>query len=316
MQQSADLLDVLIVGAGPAGMTAGLYAARAGEKVLVLEKETPGGQIVFSPQVDNYPALPHVAGTEFAESLQTQLEESGALLRYEEALSVRRDGAYWTVRTDADSYTARCVVLAAGTRHRTLGLPGEEDLVGAGVSYCAVCDGPFYRGQDAAVIGGGDTALQDALFLSGICRRVYLVHRRDGFRGEKALQDQVRKKENIILIMSSVPEAFHQENGSLTGLTVRNRDSGAAEDLMVQAVFVAIGSDPQTEAFSPLLGLSGADYLPAEEDGTTSLPGLFAAGDCRAKGLRQLATAIGDGASAGMAAARYADALRFTEGRA
>ena len=303
MAQSA---DVIIIGAGPAGMTAGLYAARAGAKVIVLEKETPGGQIVFSPKVDNYPALPHVSGSDFAENLQGQLEESGAELRYEEALRVSRRGDGWEVRTDADEYAARSVIIAAGTKHRRLGLAGEEELTGAGVSYCAVCDGPFYHGQDAAVVGGGDTALQDALFLSGICRTVTLIHRREEFRGEKALQDQLLEKKNVVLKMSCVPLAFQALDGALTGLTIRHNEDGQEETLPLSAVFIAVGSDPQTEAFSALLGTEGAAYLPAGEDGATGLPGLFAAGDCRAKGLRQLATAIGDGACAGMAAAQYA----------
>lgn len=299
--------DVLIIGAGPAGMTAGLYAARAGAKVIVLEKETPGGQIVFSPKVDNYPALPHVSGSDFAENLQNQLEESGAELRYEEAQKIERREKSWKVWTDAEEYEAPSVIIAAGTMHRQLGLAEEEDLTGAGVSYCAVCDGPFYHGQDVAVVGGGDTALQDALFLSGICRTVTLIHRREEFRGEKALQDQVREKKNIVLKMNCVPEAFLSEDGALTGLAIRLKTDGAQENLPVSAVFVAVGSDPQTEAFSALLGAEGAAYLPAGEDGATCLPGLFVAGDCRVKGLRQLATAIGDGACAGMAAARYAE---------
>lgn len=299
--------DVLIIGAGPAGMTAGLYAARAGAKVIVLEKETPGGQIVFSPKVDNYPALPHVSGSDFAENLQEQLEESGAELRYEEAQKIERLEKSWKVWTDAEEYEAPSVIIAAGTMHCRLGLAEEEELTGAGVSYCAVCDGPFYHGQDVAVVGGGDTALQDALFLSGICRTVTLIHRREEFRGEKALQDQVREKKNIQLKMSCVPEAFLSEDGTLTGLTIRRKTDGAQENLPVSAVFVAVGSDPQTEAFSALLGADGAAYLPAGEDGATHLPGLFVAGDCRVKGLRQLATAIGDGACAGMAAARYAE---------
>ena len=304
--------DVLVIGAGPAGMTAGLYAARAGEKVIVLEKETPGGQIVFSPRVDNYPALPKVSGAAFAEALQAQLEETGASVLYEEALSLERQGNVWLVRTDAGSLTARAVVLAAGTRHRLLGLPDEEALTGAGVSYCAVCDGPFYAGQDAAVVGGGDTALQDALFLSGICRTVYLVHRRDVFRGEKALADRVLKTPNIRPVMSRVPVSFRSEGGELTGLTVRSVSAGTEETLSVRAVFVAVGSDPQTAPFSSLLALSGG-YVPAGEGCGTALPGLFAAGDCREKTLRQLATAIGDGAVAGMAAARWADRVREEE---
>ncbi len=307
----AETADVVIIGAGPAGMTAGLYAARAGARVIVLEKDAPGGQIIYSPKVDNYPALPHVSGSDFADNLQGQLEESGAELRYEEALNIRRSGDQWEVKTDAETYTAPSVIIAAGTKHRRLGLPGEEELTGAGVSYCAVCDGTFFKGKDAAVVGGGDTALQDALFLSGICRTVTVIHRRDAFRGEKALQDQLRGKKNVVFRMGFVPQAFLSEDGLLTGLVIREKETGAEESLPLKAVFVAVGNEPQTEAFSALLGLSGAAYLPASEDGVTGLPGLFAAGDCRVKDLRQLATAVGDGAGAGMAAVRYAEAARL-----
>ena len=302
--------DVLIIGAGPAGMTAALYAARAGERVIVLEKETPGGQIVFSPQVDNYPALPHVSGTDFAEGLQRQMEESGAELKYEEALSVSRKGDLFEVRTDSGLYTAFTVIAASGARHRPLGLPGEEELTGAGLSYCAVCDGPFYQDQTVAVIGGGDTALKDALFLSAICREVILVHRRDAFRGEKALQDQVAAKGNIRCKMGWVPAVLEQQEGQLTGLIIRRTADGGEERLPVQAVFVAVGILPQTELFSPLNALSASGYLTADENGVTRCPGLFAAGDCRDKTLRQLATAVGDGAAAAMAACAFADSLR------
>ncbi len=314
-ETDAIFTDVLVIGAGPAGMTAGLYAARAGERVIVLEKETPGGQIVLSPRVDNYPALPQVSGTELAERMQEQLEQSGAELKYEEALEVTPEDGGFLVRTDTACYRCLSVVLAAGARHRALGLAGEEALTGAGVSFCAVCDGPFYQGRDVAVIGGGNTALQDALFLSGICARVYIVHRRDVFRGDSALEKELRARDNVTFRLNAVAEKLQTDGEALTGLTIAHQDTGERETLPVEAVFEAVGIVPQTAPFMSLLGLAQEDYLPAHENGETALPGLFVAGDCRKKDLRQLATAVGDGANAGTAAAGYARRRRGETGK-
>ena len=306
--------DVIIVGGGPAGLTAAIYARRNGRSVLLLEKEGFGGQIAYSPRVDNYPGVPYVSGAELADQMLSQVLALDTDTDIGTVCAVREeDGKKVVLTQEGDRYEGRCVIIAAGARHRQLGLSGEEDLVGRGVSYCAVCDGGFYAGADVAVAGGGDSALQEALLLSDICRTVYVIHRRDAFRGEKALQDQLRGKKNVVFRMGFVPQAFLSADGLLTGLVIREKETGAEESLPLSAVFVAVGSDPQTDAFSALLGLSGAAYLPASEDGATGLPGLFAAGDCRVKGLRQLATAVGDGACAGMAAARYAEAARRKE---
>ncbi len=304
------MTDVLVVGGGPAGLTAALYAARAGKSVLVLEGNAPGGQINFSPLVENYPGLPSIPGSQLSEELLRQVEELGVELEYETAVDLRAQEGGFQVVTDCAVREGRTLVLATGVRHRTLGLPGEEALVGQGVSYCAVCDGPFYAGKPVAVVGGGDTALQDALFLSGICSQVTLIHRREEFRGERRLAEQVRSRDNIQCRMDATVEALHTENGVLTGLTLHERITGQRQDLPVDGLFIAVGQEPQNQPFANLLGADEGGYLLAGEDCRTGIPGVFAAGDCRTKGVRQLTTAVGDGAVAGLAACRWVDEHR------
>ena len=209
--------------------------------------------------------------------------------------------------TDCALRECRALVLATGVQHRTLGLPGEEALVGQGVSYCAVCDGPFYAGKPAAVVGGGDTALQDALFLSGICSQVTLIHRREEFRGARRLVEQVLARDNIVCEMDSTVEELLTREGCLSGVTVRGRITGQVKQLEVEGLFIAVGQQPQNGPFSALIAVDEDGYLLAGEDCKTSLPGVFAAGDCRSKGVRQLTTAVGDGAVAGLAACRWVD---------
>ena len=304
--------DIAVVGGGPAGLTAALYARRAGRSVVLLERESFGGQITFSPMVDNYPALPHVSGAELANRLYEQVDSLGAELTCADVTAVRREADGFALMTDLGAYRARALILATGVKHRTLGLPGEEELVGCGVSYCAVCDGAFYAGRDVAVVGGGDTALQDALFLSRTCRSVTLLHRRAELRGEAALAAKLRACENVTILLSHTVEALHAENGALTGLTVRDRVSGQARTLAVDGVFAAVGQQPCAEAFADLAEPDEAGYLLAGEDTATRCPGVFAAGDCRRKAVRQLTTAVGDGASAALAACRYLQSLEKT----
>ncbi len=298
------MYDVLIVGGGPAGLTAALYCARAGKHVLVCEREVLGGQIVYSPMVDNYPALPHVSGAAFAAQLVSQVEELGVSVEYVQVEAVERQGEAFLLCTDAGSFLGKALILATGVRHRTLGLPGEEDLVGAGVSYCAVCDGAFYQARKVAVVGGGDTALRDALFLSGICKKVTLIHRRDTFRAEAYLTAQLKERENIALCLNAVVSGLEEKDGVLSAITVSYRD-GREEQHKVEGLFVAIGQRSDNAPFVSLLALDDDGYLLAGEDSLTSCPGVFAAGDCRGKTLRQLTTAVGDGAVAAMAACRY-----------
>ena len=301
------MTDILVAGGGPAGLTAALYAARAGKSVLVLEGGAPGGQINVSPLVENYPGLPSIPGSQLAEDLLRQAEEQGVALEYETATHICTHGSGFQVTTDCAVRECRALVLATGVQHRSLGLPGEEELVGQGISYCAVCDGPFYAGKPVAVVGGGDTALQDALFLSGLCSQVTLIHRREVFRGARRLVEQVQQRDNIHCAMDSTVEELLTQDGRLTGLTLYGRITGERTSLSVEGLFVAVGQKPQNEPFSGLIAVDEGGYFLASEDCRTSLPGVFAAGDCRSKEVRQLTTAVGDGAVAGLAACRWVD---------
>lgn len=299
------MYDILIVGGGPAGLTAALYARRAGKTAAVLERAAVGGQIINSPLVENYPALPRVSGADFAMALQEQVEALGAEVLYEEAERAERTASGFRVTTDAKTRECRALILALGAQHRSLGLPGEEDLVGRGVSYCAVCDGAFYAGKDVAVVGGGDTALQDALFLSNTCRKVTVLVRRDRFRGEEARAEILRQKPNVEILFRRTVEGFRADDNGLAGLTLKDADSGALSELAVDGVFLAVGQQPDSGAFSALAETDAQGYFRAGEDTVVSVPGLFIAGDCRQKTVRQLTTAVGDGASAAIAACRY-----------
>lgn len=293
------MTDVIVVGGGPAGLTAGLYLARAGRSVLVLEESTPGGQINFSPLVENYPGLPRVAGSELGDTLAQQAQDLGAQLEYESVTAVTPLEDGFQVDTDCGSHTCKGLILATGVRHRPLGLPGEEDLVGQGISYCAVCDGPFCKGKPVAVVGGGDTALQDALFLAQLCPQVTLIHRRDQFRGARRLVDQVLACPNIQCLMDSTVEALDQTDGQLTGIQVKNKITGETTALVVDNLFVAVGQQPQNQLFADLVELDEAGYI-RSPDCRTSRPGVYAAGDCRTKDVRQLTTAVSDGTVAAL----------------
>lgn len=298
--------DIVVVGGGPAGLTAALYAARAGRSVLVVEQSAPGGQIVYSPLVENYPGLPGMSGAQFSRQLTEQVEALGVELEYAAVSGFSPGEGGYVVETEGGPRPCRALVLAPGSAHRHLGLAGEEELTGLGVSYCAVCDGPFYQGGTAAVVGGGDTALQDALFLSNLCRKVTLIHRREQFRGEARLVQRVRERDNIELLLGWAPEEFlRREDGSFAGLSLRQTAGEARRELEADGVFIAVGQQPGTAPFAGQVEVDAVGYFAAGEDCRTRMPGVFAAGDCRAKGVRQLTTAVGDGAAAAMAAVRF-----------
>ena len=300
------LYDILIVGGGPAGLTAATYARRAGKSVLVIEKNAFGGQITWSPKVENFPGFVSVSGAELGDRLLEQAMEQGAEVELDEvtAVSVRPDGIK-TVACDSGAvFEGRALIAAVGAKPRMLGLAREEELVGNGVCFCAVCDGAFYAGKDVAVNGGGNSALQDALLLSEKCRRVYLIHRRDAFRGEQKLVEALEKRENVEFVLrASVAELLG--DGELTGVVVEQ--DGQRRELPVAGLFVAIGHAPDNGIFSGLMDLDRAGYAASGEDCLTATPGVFVAGDCRAKGVRQLTTAAADGAVAALAACRYLD---------
>ena len=293
--------DVVIVGGGPAGLTAAIYARRAGKSVLLLEKEGFGGQIASAPKVENFPGLPAVSGAELAERMFSQAEALGARLELEEVLEIQ-DGTPKRVITDYGAYAAGAVILAAGMRRRTLGLAGEGAL--AGISYCAVCDGAFYAGQDVAVAGGGSAAFQDALYLAEICRRVTLIHRRAAFRADPILVERAAKTPNLTLLPSTAVEALEGAD-HLTGLTLRDA-AGQLSHLPVSALFEAVGHLPESHLPQSLgIPVDEAGFAAAGEDCLTPIPGVFAAGDLRAKAVRQLTTACADGAVAALAACSF-----------
>lgn len=292
--------DMIIVGAGTAGLTAGIYALRSGSKPLILECEVMGGQITLSPCVENYPGIAKISGMEFADGLMAQLSDLGGEVTYGKVTSSRKTANGFEVRTeDGEIYEGKILVIASGAAHRHLGIAREEDLIGKGVSYCAVCDGPFFRGKTAAVVGGGSAALQDALYLAGICSKVYLIHRRDTFRAEKSLINQVANTANIECVMESRVTALVGEP-KLTALEVTNT-AGDTQTIAIDGLFVAIGMEPHNEAFEELVELDDAGYIIAGEDCKTKTPGVYAAGDCRTKAVRQLTTAAADGTVCGLA---------------
>lgn len=301
------MFDIIIVGGGPAGLVAAIYARRAGKSVLVLEKETFGGQITFSPKVENIPGFASVSGSGFAEKLTEQAMEQGAELNCCTVLGLT-DGAVKTVHTDEGDYEGRAVILATGARHRLLGLPNEEDYIGDGISFCAVCDGAFYKGQTVLVVGGGNSAMQEALLLSETSEKVIILQNLADFTGEKALADQLRQKENVELHFETVVEEILDKNG-FAGVRVRHTGTGKTEEIMADGMFVAIGLLPQNEPFREVLTLDAVGYAVAGEDCAGPVPGIFVAGDCRQKHIRQVTTAVADGAVSAVAACAYVDSL-------
>ena len=299
------MYDLIIIGGGPAGLTAAVYARRAGKSVLILEKNTFGGQITWSPRVENFPGFASVSGAELGDLMTNQAMDQGAEVELEEAVGLRLDGGIKTVLcASGAAFQARAVILAAGAKPRPLGLEREQELTGSGVNYCAVCDGAFYAGLPVAVVGGGNSALQDAMLLSETCSKVYLIHRRDSFRGEQALVEALRQKENVeILLNARVTELLGEE--ALCAVTVER--NGEELELQVDGVFAAVGHQPDQAAFAEFVALDDVGYADAGENCVTRTPGFFVAGDCRRKTVRQLTTAVADGAVAALAAVQYID---------
>ena len=296
--------DIAIVGGGPAGMTAALYAARAGKSVVLFEGEMLGGQILPTRKIENYPALPDVDGYTFADGLTKQITALGVQIVYATVTKLEKANDGFKLLTGGEAYAASAVILATGLKHRKLGLSGEDALIGRGVSFCATCDGMFFRRREVAVVGGGNTAVQDALVLAEYCSRVYLIHRRDELRAEKNLAAQMREKENIEFIGETVIEELQGEE-ALQSLTLRNVTTGAVEYLPVAALFEAIGQLPQNAAFADTVALDEDGYFLTDSNCATSCPGIFAAGDACRKTVRQLTTAVSDGTVAALSAVEY-----------
>lgn len=301
------LYDIIVIGGGPAGLTAAVYARRAGKSVLIIEKNTFGGQITWSPRVENFPGFASISGTELGDLMTNQAMDQGAEVELEEVSAVTEGTGCKLVRcVSGAEFTARAVILATGAKPRPLGVEREEDLTGSGVNYCAVCDGAFYAGAPVAVVGGGNSALQDAMLLSETCSKVYLIHRRDSFRGEQKLAEALSGKANVELVLNaSVTELLGADE--LSGVMVEQ--NGVQRRLDVEGLFVAVGHQPDNAAFSALLELDARGYADSDETCRTLTPGFFVAGDCRKKGVHQLTTAVADGATAALAAVNYIDTL-------
>ncbi len=292
--------DIVIIGAGTAGLTAAIYAARAGKKVLILENEGIGGQIATSPKVENYPGFLEISGMEFSDKLYSQADALGVELELDRAEKIIDNGDTKTVKTEYSEFTCKAVIIATGVKHRHLGIDAEEKYMGRGVSYCAVCDGAFYKGKDVAVVGGGNSAVQSAIMLSNICNKVYLIHRRNEFRCENKLSDEVRAVKNIELVLDSTVKELNGE-GKLSAVIVENK-SGETKTIIAEGLFVLVGQIPENSAFADIIKLDDSGYIIAGEDCKTNVEGVFAAGDCRTKAIRQLTTAAADGSVAALAA--------------
>lgn len=298
------MYDIIIVGAGPAGLSAAVYGLRAGKSVLLLEKESYGGQIINTPEIENYPGIKKISGYEFAENLYQQAVDLGAEIDFEAVTAIETEEDIKKVFTAQNEYLCKTVILATGATHRKLGIEREEELIGKGVSYCATCDGMFFKGKDVAVAGGGNTALQDALFLSNYCRKVYLIHRREEFRGEKRLETALREKDNIEFVLNCQVTALNGEK-TLTSVTVRDKNTEKEKELSVSGIFIAVGQEPQSQIVQNMIDTDEGGYIISGEECYTNCSGIFTAGDCRTKSIRQLATAVSDGAVAALKACEY-----------
>lgn len=301
----SEIFDVAVIGGGPAGYTAALYAVRAGLSCLVIERLAAGGQMCETMHIDNYPGFDRTTdGFTLGEAMKAGAERFGAKTAYDEVTAVRLDTPIKELTATDNNYLARTVIVATGATHRHLGLPREATMVGRGVGYCATCDGSFYRGRCVAVVGGGNSAVADALYLAGICSEVILIHRRDTLRASRIHEAQLRAAKNLHIRYDSEVTALLGED-RLSGITVRNKKTGATEDVTLDGLFISIGRDPVTALFKNQLTLNDTGYIVAGEDTVTNLPGVFAAGDVRTKPLRQIVTATADGAVAAEAAAAY-----------
>ena len=304
------MYDIIIIGAGPAGLTAAIYARRAEKRVLIIEKETFGGQMTLSPKIENYPGFLEVSGNELADKLIEQVFSQGGEIELDTVIGVDGEAGNYTVKGVSKDYQARAVIIAAGSHHRKLGLDGEERLTGSGISYCAVCDGAFFRGQTVAVIGGGNSALVDAVLLSDGCEKVYIVQNLAYLTGEERLRNILKERPNVEVIYSSVVEKIIG-NENLSSIEILNTESGERRLLKLDGMFVCIGQTPENQPFANMVDLDNWGYITADESCVPggAPQGIFVAGDCRTKTVRQVTTAVSDGATAALAACRFVDEL-------
>ena len=287
------MYDIIIIGAGPAGLTAAIYARRANKKVLVLEAKSYGGQIINANNVENYPGFVSISGFDLATNMYNQAKELGAEIKFETAIHIDKDKK---VTTNKDTYEAKAIILATGAENRKLNIPNEEDYVGKGISYCATCDGNFFKNKIVAVVGGGNTALEDAIYLSNIAKKVYLIHRRDNFRGEARYLSEIKKKDNIELILNSNVTRLIGKN-ILEKIIVTDKDNNTNE-IEINGLFIAVGQSPKNEIFANIIKINDYGYIESDDGVHTNIEGIYVAGDNRVKVLRQLTTAVSDGSIA------------------
>ncbi len=300
------MYDIIIIGAGPAGLTAAIYSARANKRVLCIDKGSFGGQITFSPKIENYPAFSEISGTELADKILEHALSLGVEVEIDTITGIEREkGGSFKVNGNSQTYEGCCVIIAAGAAHRKLGIENEDKYIGNGISFCAVCDGAFYKEKDIILVGGGNSAMQEAVLLSDVCRSVTMVQNLDCLTGEEALKKKIAGRDNISVIYNSTVCSLLEENQAFAGVIINC--GGEEKALKADGMFVAIGLSPENQPFSLLAELDNSGYIISDENCTTKTPGLFVAGDCRTKRIRQIATAIADGASAAVAACRYSD---------
>lgn len=302
------MYDIIIIGAGPAGLTSAIYGTRANKKVLVLEAKTYGGQIINTSHIDNYPGMPHTNGIEFATNLYNQAKELGADIKFEKAINIETETKIKKVITNKDEYECKAIIIATGADKRKLGVDREDELSGKGVSYCATCDGMFFKNKIVSVVGGGDAALGEAEYLSDICSKVYLIHRRDEFRGNEKQAENLKKKRNVEFILNSNVIKLNGDK-VLEGIEVKNKN-GEIKELDVSALFIAVGQVPETTNLVANIDKNSSGYIMAGEDTKTNLDGVFVAGDVRIKNLRQLTTAVSDGSQAAVMACNYINSIK------
>ncbi|HHZ06363.1 MAG TPA: thioredoxin-disulfide reductase [Clostridiales bacterium] len=304
------MYDIIIVGSGTAGMTAAIYSARANRKVLVIEQLICGGQIVNAEKVENYPGIKSISGADYSMTLFEQATELGAEFIFAAVTAVTKDNKGFTVTADNNTYDSHALIIATGAKNRPLGINGEERYIGKGISYCATCDGAFYKDKTTAIVGGGNTAIDDALYLGTMCKKVYVIHRRDAFRGEAIKVSAMKEKENIELVTDSIVTGLLGDD-KITGVTVKSKLTNKETALNIDGLFVAIGQMPDNMIFNKLVNLDDKGYIVANEDCKTKTEGLFTAGDCRTKAVRQLSTAAGDGTVAAVTALEYITGLGY-----
>jgi thioredoxin reductase (NADPH) len=310
MEGECGMHDIVVIGGGPAGMTAALYAARNGKSALVIEKNGFGGQMTHSPKIENYPGIVQLSGLELADQMLDQIIARGVDIEIETAVSISDGGGTKTVHTEeGGAYEARAVVIATGVKHRMLGLEGEDELVGDGISFCAVCDGDFYADKVVCVAGGGNSALQEALLLADKCREVIMLQDLDFFTGEQTMQELLFARPNVSSHIGTVIKALHAGDDGLRAVEVESSKTGERRTIDCDGLFVAIGLVPENDAFGRFADLDDQGYFASDERCETKTPGIYVAGDCRAKGTRQITTAAADGAVAALAACRYINGL-------